>query len=147
MIRTRESRPEQTVINSLVCKLTFDELALLASAMSNIREESKDQYVALTRRINLELEPRHKTFLVEYKKQVVTAFFGEHKPDSSCKTRALPGSEFLYSRWYSEDDRAFLHVDWINFSFVRCTPREFGIFLRDRYGLNHMTSEVFSIWK
>lgn len=136
-------KPISGLFRSIVSKLKSEELTLLEKMNSQTSQLVIAQRNEFARIIDQELEPSRKTYLINYKTNTITAYFGDHKPDKSCKTRGS-GGRLVYATWYSGDGYPFYHCFWRHFKFVRCTQSEFGIYLKNRFGPCHMSAEQFA---
>lgn len=132
----------RVLIRKMFLKMNFQELGLLHHVLSKPADSDPALHADVLQLLTDELSLAHRSFLIDYDEMTVTAYFGNHKPDLSCRT--TPSKKLLiYSTWYSGDRYPFLHSDWRAFTFIRCTMNDFGIFLQRRYGLRHATAHLF----
>lgn len=132
-----------TLVRSMVSKLSCQELAVLEYMLIKPPQPSETKRIEQAKSIIRDMLPQHRTYLIDYKKSIITAFYGEHKPDKMCRTVLAHNDPFYPSKWYSADGGRFIHVNWAGFTFRRCTREEFGVFLLHRLGPRHITSHMF----
>lgn len=136
-----------TLVRSMVSKLTCQELAVLEHMLLKSSQPSELKPIEEAKSIIRKMLPQHRTYLIDYKRLKISAFYGKYKPDKTCRTALLHNDPFRPSQWYSADRKEFIHANWSNFTFHRCTREEFGVFLLHRLGQRHMTSYMFEYGK